>query len=140
MIVMTVTGLYKENSSDQRNDFFRTFQKTLVIVPNNGGFCIRNELLHINNASPAQARNAFKSTIVSHQINSSFQSNTAPQPPQIDDTNQMKMIEMMSQQSNMNVEWSKKCLEETQWDFNRALYVFQELFKENKIPQEAFVK
>jgi len=138
MIVMTVTGLYKEKNSDQRNEFFRTFQKTLVIVPNNGGFCIRNELLHINNASPAQARNAFNSTISVQQINSSFQSSTAP--PQIDESNKIKMIEMMSHQSNMNVEWSKKCLEETQWDFNRALYVFQELFKESKIPQEAFVK
>ena len=136
---MTVTGLFKEKNSDHRNEFVRTFQKTLVIVPNNGGFCIRNELLHINNASPAQTRNAFNSTIDPQPINSSFQSPTVQQP-QPDESNKLKMIEMMSHQSNMNVEWSRKCLEETQWDFNRALYVFQELFKESKIPQEAFVK
>lgn len=139
MIVMTVTGIFKEKDSEQRSEYFRTFQKTLVIVPNNGGFCIRNELLHINNASPTQARNAFTSTIDVQQINPLFQSSIAQQP-QADESNKIKMIEMMSQQSNMNVEWSKKCLEETQWDFNRALYVFQELFKESKIPQEAFVK
>lgn len=138
MIVMTVTGLFKEKDSEQRNEYARTFQKTLVIVPNNGGFCIRNELLHINNASPTQARNAFSSTINAQQLIPPFQSSTAQ--PQADESNKIKMIEMMSQQSNMNVEWSKKCLEETQWDFNRALYVFQELFKESKIPQEAFVK
>lgn len=52
----------------------------------------------------------------------------------------MQMVQQMSQQSNMNLEWSKKCLEETNWDFNRAIYVFGELQKQNKIPPEAFVK
>lgn len=53
---------------------------------------------------------------------------------------QMQMVQQMSQQSNMNMEWSKKCLEETNWDYNRAIYVFTELQKQNKIPQEAFLK
>jgi nuclear RNA export factor len=40
----------------------------------------------------------------------------------------------------MNMEWSRKCLEETNWDFARAGFVFGELFKQNKIPPEAFAK
>lgn len=62
---------------------------------------------------------------------------TAGQP---DDATKMQMIQTMSQQSNMNLEWSRKCLEETQWDFPRAAHVFTELHKQNKIPAEAFVK
>lgn len=52
----------------------------------------------------------------------------------------MQMIQAMCQQSNMNPEWSRKCLEETSWDFQRAGFVFAELFKQNKIPPEAFSK
>lgn len=33
-----------------------------------------------------------------------------------------------------------RCLEETNWDFNRAGYTFTELHKQNKIPPEAFAK
>lgn len=139
MIIMTVTGLFKEKNSEPKLEFVRSFQKILVIVPNNGGFCIRNELLHFNNASQTQARNIFKAPITTQQIAAV---NLPIQQPsqQFDEATKMRMIEAMSQQSNMNLEWSRKCLEETQWDFNRAGYVFQELFKDNKIPPEAFVK
>lgn len=143
MIVLTVTGLFKEKSSDPKSEHARIFQKTLVIVPNNGGFCIKNEMLHINNASPAQSRNAFKlpappATPPSIPSTSVQQSPISTGTP--DDSTKMKMLQAMMQQSNMNVEWSRKCLEETNWDFARAGYVFGELFKQNKIPPEAFAK
>jgi nuclear RNA export factor len=144
MIVLTVTGLFKERNSSPRSEYVRTFQKTLVVVPNNGGFCIMNELLHINNASQYQSKNAFKTPIIAPPT----MTPTMPtSPPQMqaptagpDDATKMQMIQAMSQQSNMNVEWSRKCLEETNWDFQRAGFVFSELFKQNKIPPEAFVK
>lgn len=61
-------------------------------------------------------------------------------PPVDSFSAQMQMVQQMCQQSNMNIEWSKKCLEETNWDYNRAVYVFTELQKQNKIPPEAFIK
>lgn len=33
-----------------------------------------------------------------------------------------------------------RCLEETNWNFERAGYIFTELHKQNKIPPEAFEK
>lgn len=144
MIVFTVTGLFKErNASKPKEEFARIFQKTLVVVPNNGGFCIKNELLHINNASPVQAKNAFKAPIVVQP--SQMQMTPATAPPVAsasapDEATKMQMIQAMSQQSTMNVEWSRKCLEETTWDFQRAGFVFGELFKQGKIPPEAFIK
>lgn len=144
MIVLTVTGLFKERNSDTRMEFARTFQKTMVIVPNNGGFCIKNEMMHINNASPFQARVAFQTPAPStSQIMPAQPMPTTPLQgiaATPDDSTKMQMIQAMSQQSNMNMEWSRKCLEETTWDFQRAVYVFGELFKQNKIPPEAFVK
>lgn len=149
MINLTVTGLFKERSTNPKAEYARIFQKTLVIVPHNGGFCIKNELLHINNASPLQARNAFKTPqpqpVAMSSMPAASTSNIQP-PPSValpgapDDSTKMRMIQAMSQQSNMNIEWSKKCLEETNWDFNRAGFVFAELFKQGKIPPEAFNK
>jgi nuclear RNA export factor len=152
MIILTVTGLFKERNVNSKNEYIRAFQKTLVIVPNQGGFCIKNEMLHLNNASQMQAKNIFKTPSSSSSssslsapanINNQIQQaqiSHQQQPQTLDDSTKLRMIEAMSQQSNMNLEWSKKCLEETSWDFSRAGYVFQELFKQNKIPPEAFVK
>lgn len=145
MVVLTVSGLFKERSSNPRTEYTRTFQKTMVIVPNNGGFCIKNELMHVNNASHSQARNAFKAPLIaSPQLNTSMTSGATSASPQQqavpDEATKMQMIQMMSQQSNMNVEWSRKCLEETNWDYQQASYAFGQLFKHNKIPSEAFVK
>lgn len=144
MINLIVTGLFKERSTNPKADYARIFQKTLVIVPHNGGFCIKNELLHINNASPIQARNAFKTPQPQPVAMSAASTSNIQSPPAQagapDDSTKMRMIQAMSQQSNMNMEWSKKCLEETNWDFNRAGFVFAELFKQGKIPPEAFVK
>jgi nuclear RNA export factor len=135
MIVLTVSGLFKERSTNPKAEHARCFQKTLVIVPNNGGFCIKNEMLHINNASQTQARAAFKEPIPIAPTNM-----TPSTSQQLDDNTKLRMVEEMSKVSNMNLEWSRKCLEETQWDYNRAGFVFQELFKQSKIPPEAFVK
>lgn len=145
MVVLTVTGLFKERNSDPKLEFARTFQKTMVIVPNNGGFCIKNEMMHVNNASPFQARVAFQtpapSTSQMNQPTPAVPTSPMPAPAGTpDDATKMQMIQAMSQQSNMNIEWSRKCLEETTWDYQRAVYVFGELFKQNKIPPEAFVK
>ena len=146
MVVLTVTGLFKERNSNPKAEYARTFQKTMVIVPNNGGFCIKNEMMHINNASHSQAKNAFKapiiasSQLIAQPMTSTSSAPTQPQQGAPDDATKVQMIQMLSQQSNMNVEWSRKCLEETNWDYQRAGFVFGELFKQNKIPPEAFVK
>ncbi|KAG5676794.1 hypothetical protein PVAND_006602 [Polypedilum vanderplanki] len=149
MIVLTITGIFKERNPDPKLEFIRTFQKTITIVPNNGGFCIRNELLHVNNSNPSQAKKAFKTVVVGNlnahnnnvTLNPAASTSQQQQPTQqLDEASKFKMIEEMSRLSQMNLEWSKKCLEETNWDFTRAGFVFQELFKQNKIPQEAFAK
>lgn len=151
MILLTVTGLFKERRPDKNAEYVRSFQRSLVIVPNNNGFCIRNELLHVNNASLQQEK-CFMNP-AQQQIN---QANQMPAQPNMLPTNsmavapnvpgvpndaiKMQMVQAMSQHSNMNLDWSRKCLEETNWDFNKAGSIFTELHQQNKIPPEAFVK
>lgn len=63
---------------------------------------------------------------------------SAPQIQSVDDTTKARMIEEMSKHSKMNASWSQKCLEEVNWDYQRAGFVFTELHKQHKIPPEAF--
>ncbi|XP_011151183.1 nuclear RNA export factor 1 isoform X2 [Harpegnathos saltator] len=51
-----------------------------------------------------------------------------------------QMIVTLSQQTNMNFQWSLKCLHEVQWNYDNALSAFQNFFKLGQIPPEAFAK
>lgn len=149
MLCLTVAGMFKELKSGHKTPPLRYFFRTLVIVPAGSGFCISNEVLHISNATPDQAKEAFKTTV--NVVGS-------PAPPQavatspgpgvpipatvavFDDATKQEMVKLMSAQSGMNLEWSLKCLEETQWDFQRALLTFQSLNAQGVVPAEAFIK
>lgn len=147
MILLTVTGLFKERRPDKNAEYVRSFQRSLVIVPNNNGFCIRNELLHINNASVLQEKcfmnpaqlNANQMPVQPNMLPTNSMA-AGPVPGAPNDVLKMQMVQAMSQHSNMNIDWSRKCLEETNWDFNKAGLIFTELHQQNKIPPEAFVK
>lgn len=141
LILLTVTGVFKERKVAVINEPYRSFQRSLVIVPSGSGFCIRNEMIHINNATRIQEEKAFKTPAAPAVV--------APVPPVAavppvvggpDDNTKLQMVQAMAAHSNMNLEWSRKCLEETNWDFERAGFAFTELHKQNRIPPEAFVK
>lgn len=156
LILLTVTGVFKERKVAVINEPYRSFQRSLVIVPSGSGFCIRNEMIHINNATRIQEEKAFKDP-ASNGFQATAAATTAvppvavaPIPPVVavppvvvggpDDNTKLQMVQAMAAHSNMNLEWSRKCLEETNWDFERAGFAFTELHKQNRIPPEAFVK
>ncbi|XP_034119085.1 nuclear RNA export factor 1 isoform X2 [Drosophila nasuta] len=182
MMVFTVTGLFKEFTGDTDTSTFyelRHFVRTFVLVPQNTGFCIRNETIFITSATPEQLREfkrsqhqpapgapmpsnvAVAAAVGETSLQNRLQQGQPPtaavallppptipptatatsvNPAQLDDATKMQMVQQMSTQSQMNLDWSRKCLEETNWDFNYAGFVFEKLFKENKIPPEAFIK
>ncbi|XP_055638003.1 nuclear RNA export factor 1 [Toxorhynchites rutilus septentrionalis] len=157
LIQLTVTGVFKERKLAVTNEPMRSFQRTLVIVPSGGGFCIRNEMIHINNTTWLQKEKAFKdpASNIGYQASSTATASAAPVPAGIppaavtvpavhvggpDDNTKLQMVQAMVAHSNMNVVWSRKCLEETNWNFERAGFAFAELRKQNRIPPEAFVK
>ncbi|XP_068146329.1 nuclear RNA export factor 1-like [Drosophila tropicalis] len=170
LMVFTVTGLFKEMPhDDQQSYILRHFTRTFVVVPKNGGFCIRNETIFISNASQDQigtykrsllqpipaTDNSSDGMLGVDETPTSSSSNhlnpvgnnggavkaVAPKIPAVnDDAAKMQMVRAFSAQSQMNSEWSHKCLEETNWDFSHATFVFDTLVKLQQIPAEAFVK
>lgn len=113
-MLLTVTGVYRERSKPTEN--ICSFQRILVIVPSGNGFCIKNEMLHVNNATMAQIKTAFKSNgplnptpVASSAVATS--STTTPSTSvhsSPDDATKLQMVQLMSQRSNMNLEWSEK--------------------------------
>ncbi|KAG5895804.1 hypothetical protein JTB14_028508 [Gonioctena quinquepunctata] len=156
MLCLTVSGMFKELKSGHKTPPLRFFFRTLVIVPAGSGFCIANETLHVTNATPDQGVEAFKTTVnvitPPQALPAASISSPGPSVPIVapnmpvvapnvpDDATKQEMVKQMSAQSGMNLEWSLKCLEETQWDYQRASVVFQNLNSAGVVPPQAFVK
>ncbi|XP_017785582.1 PREDICTED: nuclear RNA export factor 1 [Nicrophorus vespilloides] len=148
LLLVTVTGIFKEPAKQRPP--LRYFVRTFVIVPSGSGYCIVNEEVHISNATEAQIKEAFKTPTVeivpptpatSPNLNTSGggggpSSSAVPVP---DDAVKQQMIQAMQRDSGMNPEWSRKCLEDTNWDYQMAGAVFTEAKNKGLIPQEAFV-
>lgn len=147
LINLTVSGIYREpNASNIETTWpVRYFSRTFLIVPVGSGFCIVNDLLSITNASDTQVANAFKkelekSVILQSPTGSTASATASPAAPHVlDDAVRQQMVQALSARSGMNLDWSKKCLDETQWDFERAVWTFEQLQKQGSIPAEAFV-
>ncbi|XP_068628655.1 nuclear RNA export factor 1 [Battus philenor] len=143
MIVLTMNGVYKETNTP--GNPMRSFHRTFVVVPNaGGGFCIINDMLYITNTNKEQEDNAFRSGVPETPAPTPVAAAVAapvPAPAATFHTEQQKMLlSALSQQTGMNEHWSMNCLQETGWDLQRALFIFNQLQTEGKIPQEAFVK
>lgn len=108
-----MTGVFREKSAttiSNRHEL-RSFHRTMLIVPFGNGFCIKNDMLHVNNLTQAQVKTAFKPIETVPVTAGPVQPPVVPTPlqPAIpDEATKLKMIESMAQLSNMNVEWSRK--------------------------------
>lgn len=148
MMFITITGYFQEiNTKDQP---IRYFNRTFIIVPGeSGGYCIRNEQLHISQPPEAQVRQLLQQLNQQSQpaqsaVEPAKSTEMTPVMSETEVTNvegiKQQMIVNLSQQTNMNMEWSLKCLEETNWNYDNAISAFQEFFNLGQIPSEAFAK
>lgn len=138
LMVASVTGLFRER--EERHSNIRWFQRVFIIVPFNGGFCVVNDQLHISCATSEQVKSAFKAPVQAPAPVAAPLSAVNTAPAAVVDPTRQQMIISFSTQSGMNQEWSSKCLEENNWDFERAAYTFTELMKNNQVPPAAFIK
>ncbi|KAL4623006.1 nuclear RNA export factor 1 isoform X1, partial [Arapaima gigas] len=90
--------------------------------------CIVNDELFVRNATTEEIRKAFAAPAPTPS-SSPVPTLSAPQ---------QEMLSSFSQKSGMNLEWSQKCLQDNDWDFNRAAQIFTQLKAEGKIPDVAF--
>lgn len=147
-MIITVTGLFKEVEAEDQP--IRYFNRTFVIVKYGNGYCIKNEQLSLAHPTPSQERLVIDGpqTIIAEQIGTiqaeqetqkpQPQLSTSEVPTQLTEELQRQMIFALSDQTKMNLEWSFKCLEEVQWNFETAIYAFNQFFQAGKIPDEAF--
>ena len=67
-------------------------------------------------------------------------SSTEPLPVQLPENVKQGMTMKLSQQTNMNLQWSLKCLEELSWNYDNAFSAYKMFKKQDQIPKEAFSK
>uniref|UniRef100_A0A8C7ZJM6 Nuclear RNA export factor 1a n=1 Tax=Oryzias sinensis TaxID=183150 RepID=A0A8C7ZJM6_9TELE len=124
LLSFTIGGVFKEEST-------MAFSRVFITVPaGNSGLCIVNDQLFIRMATTEEIRRAFVAPAPTPS-SSPVPTLTAPQ---------QEMLTAFSQESGMNLEWSQKCLQDNEWDFNRAAHIFTQLKAEGKIPDVAFIK
>lgn len=140
MMLVTVTGVFKELQTKDNREQVRHFNRAFTIVPEGAGYCIRNEMLYIGNPTSQQEKQFAQSTAGPSTAASPAAAAPAAPAMQLTDEVRQQMTLALSQQTNMNIEWSLKCLEEVQWNFDNARAAFQEAFSLGKIPPGAFTK
>ncbi|PSN46403.1 hypothetical protein C0J52_15903 [Blattella germanica] len=130
-VVISVSGVFKEVAKTKVS-LIRSFYRVFVLVKTGPkSYQIANETLHITNATTEQAEEAFRYPKPPPRISVDLNEN---------DFKKEQMVQFMSELTMMNKKWSRKCLEETNWNIKEALTIFTELYKIDKIPEEAFTK
>ncbi|XP_036380703.1 nuclear RNA export factor 1-like [Megalops cyprinoides] len=130
LLSFTVSGVFREVDGKSR-DSTRAFSRVFIAVPaGNAGLCIVNDELFVRNATTEEIRSAFAAPAPTPS-SSPVPTLSAPQ---------QEMLSAFSLMSGMNLEWSQKCLQDNEWDFNRAGEIFTKLKAQGSIPEAAFIK
>uniref|UniRef100_A0A673AV72 Nuclear RNA export factor 1 n=1 Tax=Sphaeramia orbicularis TaxID=375764 RepID=A0A673AV72_9TELE len=130
LLSFTVSGVFKEVDGKSRESTM-AFSRVFITVPaGNSGLCIVNDQLFIRMATTEEIRRAFVAPAPTPS--------SSPVPTLT--AQQQEMLTAFSLKSGMNLEWSQKCLQDNEWDFNRAAQIFTQLRTEGKIPDVAFIK
>lgn len=132
LMCFTVTGVFKEVANEMQNPPLRTFSRTFMVVPQGQGFSIINDIMYLTNATNSQIK-AFR------MVTPTPTPSPAPSNEKTADEQQQMVVEF-SNWTGMNFEFSAKCLEENDWDYQKAANVFQTLNARGSIPIEAFQK
>ncbi|XP_049622892.1 nuclear RNA export factor 2-like [Suncus etruscus] len=110
MLCFSVQGMFKE-VKDQNQSFVHAFTRTFITVPaSNSSMCIVNDELFVRTATINEVQSAFPTPFASFLITLSKE--------------QQEMVKNFSTQSGMNLQWSHKCLQENQWNFENAAHNF----------------
>ncbi|CAF3919959.1 unnamed protein product [Rotaria sp. Silwood2] len=131
--IFTINGLYTE--VDQSiNHPIRCFQRTFTCAKTAAGVLIIADHIMLSSATGAQISKMTHSSTTTSSSQSSNNQNT-----NVDIKNQ-EMIQKFSEQSGMNIEYSRLCLQQNNWNYDQAAGVFLDLQNKNEIPPDAFNK
>ncbi|EPY72502.1 nuclear RNA export factor 2-like protein [Camelus ferus] len=137
MLCFSVNGVFKEALALPTKDpvegrsqgSVRAFTRTFITTPASySSLFIVNDELFVRDTS-------LKKTLSTFSI--SVPTPSASSMPTLSQE-QQQMVQDFSTQSEMNLQWSQKCLQDNDWNYTRAGQVFTTLKAEGKIPEEAF--
>ncbi|KAH0545929.1 hypothetical protein KQX54_004685 [Cotesia glomerata] len=142
MMIITVTGLFKELSSE--GDVLRQFCRTFIVEQFGTGYCIGNEQFHLANATASQVRLVLQQMHLGvgnpgyRQSQDDKKIIIKEDNTQLPESIREQMTRALSERTKMNHEWSFKCLSEVNWIYDVAINAFEEHHKRGSIPPEAF--
>ncbi|GFR93143.1 nuclear RNA export factor 1 [Elysia marginata] len=144
LLSFVVHGVFKE--TDARSDkLIRAFSRSFITVPSGSGMVIINDMFTLTNAGYELTKNAFKTgaptpspSPVSAAAGSGSPATSSASPYLT--PAQIQMVEKFTSDSGMNKEFSFKCLQENEWNYEKAGQTFTALHSQGKIPPQAFVK
>ncbi|XP_065342286.1 nuclear RNA export factor 1-like [Cloeon dipterum] len=136
-VKISVTGLFKE----PQNPFssVRYFKRNFVLQSVNKVYLILNDMLFITNCTSEQAVSAFQVKTEPAAPLNLYLTTRAMHVP-LSNEQKVRMVEKISDITDMNHEWCRRCLEDVQYDLRNALVYFQKNYEERSIPNEAFLK
>lgn len=135
-MVITMHGEFLERQADGQTGQ-RSFSRTFVLGPSLSG---RGPIRVISDMLSLHAYNPLPTVAVSSS-NASAGPPAAAAPVAAElspEQQQQMMVVELCKRTNMTAEYSKMCLDGAQWNFERALAIFEE--KKTALPAEAFVQ
>ncbi|XP_071441204.1 nuclear RNA export factor 1-like [Hetaerina americana] len=130
--VMTVRGIFRELGSLENS--LCSFSRVFVLSRSGNNFFITNDMLFITNATGQQAEVSLKSLPPLPASPSNDLSYLDGKNCEI----RQNMVEELAKITEMNLRWSRKCLVETEWDFQEALKNFMDCYEKETIPPHVF--
>lgn len=85
--------------------------------------------MHVNNATTSQQNTSFKNVRVPGNL---------ALPPAKTEKEKNDLVMAMKGITTLNISWSRRCLEDSNYDFKQALTKFIGLFKSDRLPAVAF--
>jgi nuclear RNA export factor len=157
MIGFSIVGIFKEKSVNDSKSHYtnRTFQRTFICIPTDDGkMSIVNEQFTLVSLSFNQIKNINKNRTKSlnenemvtdsnsrtnNEIPSTSSASSLSSTLPMNNLNQEReiLINRFSLASNLNMKWSRDCLEFANWDYLTAEKTFIE--HKNEIPKDAFL-
>uniref|UniRef100_A0AAY4D136 Nuclear RNA export factor 1 n=1 Tax=Denticeps clupeoides TaxID=299321 RepID=A0AAY4D136_9TELE len=116
LLSFTISGVFREVDCKSR-DPVRAFSRIFIAVPaGNSGLSVVNDQLFVRNATTEEIRQAFAAPAPTPS--------SSPVPTL--SAAQQEMLSAFALKSGMNMEWAQKCLQCSDWDFNKAAQTFEQ--------------
>ncbi|XP_033123119.1 nuclear RNA export factor 1-like [Anneissia japonica] len=130
LLLFTVDGVFKEIDSRNNNpqiiafsrSFFTHFDNRLLIL---------NDELCLKYPTEKQIKAAFPSAAPTPSHSPVLESSSGPS-----DHEKMSIVSQFSKDSGMNLKYSKMCLEQNEWDYQKAAKMFSEMKAQGSITKE----